>query len=183
MVHTPLLVLTHRPGGTCRPVPMGYRAFLRVRPTALVCVQPTRRNRKISPPQRPRARERPRCARARRGGARTPHRRAPGPLRPIDAMTAANTQPAIALGVLSSAGTAGTATASAYVYRRTTVREGLLGFRSDVLQRVAVRFLLAGRKITKSFGNNVRELRTALEENRTHGDMIFMDMCASTRRH
>ena len=85
--------------------------------------------------------------------------------------------PTVALGVLSSAGSAGTATTSDYVYRRTTVREGLRGFDPSVLQRVAVRFLLAGTEVTKPHRNNVKELRMAREENRTHGDMIFLDMC------
>ena len=85
--------------------------------------------------------------------------------------------PTVALGVLSSAGSAGTATTSDYVYRRTTVREGLRGFDPSVLQRVAVRFLLAGTEVTKPHSNNVKELRMAREENRTHGDMIFLDMC------
>ena len=84
--------------------------------------------------------------------------------------------PTVALGVLSSAGSAGTATTSDYVYRRTTVREGLRGFDPSVLQRVAVRFLLAGTEVTKPHRNNVKELRMAREENRTHGDMIFLDM-------
>ena len=85
--------------------------------------------------------------------------------------------PTVALGVLSSAGSAGTATTSDYVYRRTTVREGLRGFDPSVLQRVAVRFLLAGTEVTKPHSNNVKELRMAREENRTHGDMILLDMC------
>ena len=85
--------------------------------------------------------------------------------------------PTVALGVLSSAGSAGTATTSDYVYRRTTVREGLRGFDPSVLQRVAVRFLLAGTEVTKPHRNNVKELRMAREENRTHSDMIFLDMC------
>ena len=89
-----------------------------------------------------------------------------------------HTSPTVALGVLSSAGAAGTTTTSAYVYRRATVREGLRGFHPSVLPRVAIRFLLAGIKITNSHSNNMKQLRMAHEENQTHGDMVFLNMCA-----
>ena len=86
--------------------------------------------------------------------------------------------PFVALGVLSSAGSAGKSSAAQSRARRDTIRRTNPLFR---LCHVAVRFLLADGE-TRYPVNNLEALRSARAEAREMGDMIFLNMTESRFR-